>query len=413
MRNNLDISGHITLEGSKSILNRVLIIASYLKRPIKIINPSNCLDIATMADNLCKLGMKIDKSQNTWIVSPPEKLNKSGELSILDSGTAYRFITARIASIQNGEYIVNISDQLKPRPIEPLLDILNNISSKIEMKGDSLIINGALLEGGIFNLPADISSQFISSLLLIAPSYKNNLELILKGEVVSRSYIDMTIKIMRDFGVIADFDGKRIIIRAGQKYNDLEEYKIEPDYSSACYFWALGALSKSVVSTNKINTTSLQPDYKFLKILEKIGAKIEIEKDKICVSHGKLKGLSVDMRDMPDQVPTLAVLALFADSKTAIINIEHLKHKESNRIEALNTELSNIGANINYNNGILTINPIRTIPKTITLETYYDHRLVMAFHILMILFPHVSISNISSVDKSYPKFLEDIKSLKS
>ncbi len=413
MRNNLDISGHITLEGSKSILNRVLIIASYLKSPIKIINSSSCLDIATMVDNLCKLGMKIDKDNYVWIVTPPKKLNKSSELFILDSGTAYRFLIARIASVQNGEYIVNISDQLEPRPIKPLLDILNKMSCKIEMKCDSLIVNGALLEGGIFNLPADVSSQFISSLLLIAPSYENDLELFLEGEVVSRSYIDMTIKIMRDFGIIAGFDGRRIFIKAGQKYNDLEEYKIEPDYSSACYFWALGALSRSVVSTNTINTTSLQPDYKFLKILEKIGAKIEVGKNKISVSRGKLKGISIDMRDMPDQVPTLAVLALFADSKTTIINIEHLKYKESNRIEALITELSNIGANVNYNNGILTINALDIIPKAITLNTYKDHRLVMAFHILKIIFPQISINNTSSVDKSYPKFLDDIKTLKS
>jgi len=285
------------------------------------------------------------------------------------------------------------------------------MDSKIELKGDSLIINGALLEGGVFNLPADISSQFISSLLLIAPSYKNDLELFLEGEVVSRSYIDMTIMIMRDFGVIVDFDGKRIFIKAGQKYNDLEEYKIEPDYSSACYFWALGALSRSVVSTNTINTTSLQPDYKFLTILINIGTKIEIEKDKICVSHGKLKGISVDMRDMPDQVPTLAVLALFADSKTTITNIEHLKYKESNRIEALITELSRIGADINYKNGTLTTNPLNHIPEVITLNTYKDHRLVMAFHILKILFPQISINNTSSVDKSYPNFLDDVKSL--
>jgi len=218
---------------------------------------------------------------------------------------------------------------------------------------------------------------------------------------------------MRDFGAIVDFDGRRLFIQAGQKYNDLAEYKIEPDYSSACYFWALGALSRSVVSTNTIDKASLQPDYKFLTILEKIGAMIEIGENMISVSHKNLKGISIDMRDMPDQVPTLAVLSLFADSKTTITNIEHLKYKESNRVEALITELSNIGANVKYNNGILTINPLVTIPKAIILETYNDHRLVMAFHILKILFSHVSISNVSSVDKSYPKFLEDIKSLKS
>ena len=413
MRNYLDISGHIKLEGSKSILNRILIIASYLKSPIKIINPSSCVDIETMADNLCKLGLKFDKSPDTWIITPPAKLKRKGKLVIRDSGTAYRFLTARTASIRRSQYIINISDQLKQRPIKQLLDILNKMGAAVEYNGDSLKIKGTLPQGGILDVSTDISSQFISSLLLIAPSYKNDLELFLEGESVSRSYIDMTIKVMQDFGVIADFDGSRIFIQAGQEYNNINEYTIEPDYSSACYFWALGALSKSVVSTNTLNKISLQPDYQFLTILEKIGAKIEIEQDKINVSRGELKGISIDMRNIPDQVPTLAVLALFADSKTIITNIEHLKYKESNRIEALISELSRTGVNISYNNGILTINPLDRIPGNEILATYNDHRLVMAFHILKMIFPQLSITNASAVAKSYPNFLNDLKSIKS
>jgi 3-phosphoshikimate 1-carboxyvinyltransferase len=412
MRNYLDVSGDITLEGSKSILNRVLIITSFLNSPIKILNPSSCADIATMAENLCKLGLKIDGSENEWIVATTNKIKKKGELFINDSGTAYRFLTARVAAINKSKYILNISDQLKRRPIEPLTDILNNMSVATQMKVDSLLIKSSLPSGGIFDIPADISSQFISSLLLIAPSYKNDLELFLEGEIVSRTYIDMTIKIMQDFGVIVDFDGSRIFIQAGQKYNDLSEYLIEPDFSSACYFWALGALSKSVVSTNTISKISLQADYKFLSILEKMGAKIVIGEDEISVRYGKLKGIFVSMRDMVDQVPTLAVLALFADSKTTIINIEHLKYKESNRIDALVAELSSIGAKISYDDGMLTINPLSRIPGNEILNSYSDHRLVMAFHILTLIFPQLGVTNASSVNKSYPNFFLDIKFIK-
>ena len=412
MRNYLDISGHITLEGSKSILNRVLIIASYLKNSIKIINPASCVDIATMADNLCKLGLKIDRSGDAWIVTPPRKLNTKGKLFINDSGTAYRFLTARVAAINKSQYKINISDQLKRRPIEPITQILNLMNASIQMEDDSLSIKGSLLNGGVLDLSADISSQFISSLLLIAPSYKNDLELFLEGDIVSRTYIDMTIKIMQDFGVIVDFDGSRIFIEAGQEYNDLREYLIEPDYSSACYFWALGALSRSVISTNTISKTSLQADYKFLSILEKMGAKIVIGEDKISVSRGELIGISVDMINMPDQVPTLAILALFADSKTTIINIEHLKYKESSRIDALVAELSSIGVKISYNNGILTINPLSRIPGNETLDSYNDHRLVMAFHILKLIFPQINVTNASAIAKSYPNFLNDLKSIK-
>ncbi len=157
----------------------------------------------------------------------------------------------------------------------------------------------------------------------------------------------------------------------------------------------------------------MQADYEFLSILEKMGAKIVIGEDKISVSRGELIGISVDMINMPDQVPTLAVLALFADSKTTIINIKHLKYKESSRIDALVAELSSIGAKISYNGGMLTINPLSRIPGNETLGSYNDHRLVMAFHILQMIFPQIIVTNASSVDKSYPNFLNDIKSIKS
>ncbi len=356
--------------------------------------------------------MKIEKLKDSWIVTSPKKLNNKGELFINDSGTAYRFLTARVVAIQRSKYNINISDQLKRRPIEPLIEILNQMGIIIQIEDHSIIVKGSAPKGGTLDIPGDISSQFISSLLLIAPSYKNDLELFLEGNIVSRSYIDMTIKIMQDFGVIADFDGSRIFIHAGQEYNDLSEYMIEPDFSSACYFWALGALSRSTVSTNAINNISLQPDHEFLTILKKIGAKVEIVKDKISICNGEIKGISIDMRNMPDQVPTLAVLALFADSKTTITNIEHLKYKESNRIDALITELSKIGVKTFYNNGMLTINPLSRIPGNEILNTHKDHRLVMAFHILKVIFPQLLVTNASSIDKSYPNFLNDIKSIK-
>lgn len=222
----------------------------------------------------------------------------------------------------------------------------------------------------------------------------------------------MTIKIMQDFGVIVDFDGSRIFIQSGQEYNNLNEYYIEPDFSSACYFWALGALSKSAVSTNTIEQSSLQTDFNFLTILKKIGAKIEVKKDVISVCRNKIKGITIDMMDMPDQVPTLAVIALFADTKTIIKNIEHLQYKESNRINALVEELSRIGANVSYNKGALVITPLNKIPGSITLNSHHDHRLVMAFHILKLIFPQISITGSPSVEKSYPDFLKDIKSIK-
>ena len=307
---------------------------------------------------------------------------------------------------------MDISAQLKKRPIKQLIKVLNQMGAKICLKQDSLIIVGETLKGGSYKVEADVSSQFISALLLIAPSYQNDLELLLEGEIVSRSYIEMTIKIMQDFGVIVNFTGNRLFIKSGQKYREVREYNIEPDYSSACYFWAIGALSRSSISTNTINNKSLQPDYKFLSLLQKVGANITVGKNKISVRRGELKGISIDMINMPDQVPTLVILMLFANSKTTITNIDHLKYKESNRIAVLVTELSRIGVDISYQNGKLILNPLEKDIGNETLITYNDHRLVMAFSILKMIFPQIEISDTHSVEKSYPSFMIDLQSLK-
>jgi len=412
VKNYLDISGHIKLEGSKSIMNRVLIIASYLTNPIKIYNPSSCVDIATMSENLSKLGMEIKKLENSWIINPSGNIPKSAELYIHDSGTAYRFLTARIAAERNLKCRIDISDQLKKRPIKQLIEVLEQMGAEICLKQDSLTIIGENLNGGRFKILSGISSQFISALLLIAPSYQNDLEIILEGEIVSRSYIEMTIKIMQDFGVIVNFSGNRLFIKAGQKYREVTEYNIESDYSSACYFWTLGALSRSSISTYTNNKKSIQPDYKFLSILKKVGANITVGENEISVCKGDLNGISVEMINMPDQVPTLVILMLFANSKTTITNIDHLKYKESNRIAVLVAELSRIGVDISYKNGMLIVYPLLKDIGNMILETYGDHRLVMTFSILQMIFPQIEISDTDSVDKSYPSFLINLQSLK-
>ncbi|MCF7858029.1 MAG: 3-phosphoshikimate 1-carboxyvinyltransferase [Candidatus Cloacimonetes bacterium] len=411
MKNYLQLSGQISLEGSKSILNRILIIATFLEEPLKIMNPSNCSDISTMLNNLSKLGLNVEKKELSWNVLPLRNIRKQGSMFISDSGSAWRFLTARLASIPRTAYTIEVSEQLQKRPMKPLWDILSKMGAVIKYSESKAKIKGANLKGGVHDLLADISSQFLSSLLLIAPSYKIDLELFLDGNIVSRPYLEMTIKIMQEFGIIVDFSGNRIFIQKGQSYNNLKEYTIEPDYSSACYIWALGALSRSEIYTNKGNSSSVQPDYKFLDILQTMGANVKIESNKIGVCRKILKGITIDMQAMPDQVPTLAVLALFANSKTRILNIGHLKYKESDRINGLITQLSEIGAKLTYENDVMTIKPLDTIPGDVILETYRDHRLIMAFYILKLIFPQINIKNSTFTEKSYPNFLNDIRSL--
>ena len=402
----------IKFEGSKSIILRVLIVSSFLKTPLKIINSSRCEDVKTFIFNLTKLGFNFQKEDRTLLISPPKKIRNSQELFIQNSGTALRLLLSRLAMMKDIKSSIDYSIQLKKRPIKALLEILKKLEANINYQEFPIEINGKILKGGKIEIPADISSQFISSILLVAPYFDADLELILKGKIVSRSYIKLTQKIMKDFGVESEFKRNRIFVPANQKYKNLEEYYVEPDFSSACYFWALGALSSSAIFTEGGSKEFSQPDFQFLRILRKMGAKIQRKSNFISVRKGNLIGIEINMKDMPDQVPTLAVLSLFAESKTKIKNIHHLKYKESNRISGLVNELQKIGCNIKYEKEVLLIHPLKKKPPQKELNSYQDHRLFMAFYILKMKFPYLTISDEQAVKKSYPDFFRDLEALK-
>jgi len=254
------------------------------------------------------------------------------------------------------------------------------------------------------SLLANISSQFISSILLISPVFPDGLSLVLQNDIVSGTYIDLTIKVMSDFGVKVDRDKNIIYISKNQMYKNMDNYDIEPDYSSLSYFWALGAINRSFVSTDYFPNGSFQSDYNFVEIINKMGSEVSIHSNKIEIRFKKLHGLEVDLKNMPDQVPTFAVLALLADSPTCIRNISHLKFKETDRISALISEISKIGGIIRYKNGNLNIKPLTSKYKNVIVNTYSDHRLAMAFSILQKVFPQIEIDSLQSIKKSNPDF---------
>jgi len=402
----------IKFEGSKSIIQRVLIISTFLKSPLRIINFSKCEDVQTLIFNLTKLGFSFQNGDEFLLISPPQEIRNSQELFIQNSGTALRLLLSRLVMMKDMKTSIDFSTQLKKRPIKSLIKILQNLGADINYQQFPIEINGKVLNGGKIEIHADVSSQFISSILLVAPYFDADIELILKGKIVSRPYIKLTQKVMKDFGVESEFKRNRIFVSANQQYKNPAEYHVESDFSSACYFWALGALSSSPIYTEGGSKEFSQPDFQFLKILSKMGAKIQRKTNFISVRKGNLVGIEIDMKDIPDQVPTLAVLALFAESKTKIKNIHHLKYKESNRIFGLVKELQKIGCNIKYEKEVLIIHPLKKKPLKAKLHSYQDHRLVMAFYILKTKFPYLTISDEQVVKKSYPDFFEDIKGLK-
>lgn len=409
----VNLSGKVILEGSKAIENRVLIIATYLTAPLIIRNGSSCDDIRTMLDNLQLLGLRFERKDLDLQVFPPVRLKENQNLFVHDSGTAWRFLLARTALTANLPAIISLSAQLAKRPWRGLAEILEKIGAKISQNNSAVYIQGASWQGGRVQIDASVSSQYISALLLNAVNLPENLHLQLRGPVVSRSYLEMTLQVMREFGITGLIDDDSIFLEKKQAYRNRAFYEIEPDFSTACYFWALGALNRGKIFTSGCQGKKvLQPDYDFLKILARMGADIEISEAEIMVRKKYLCGIETDMSDLPDQVPTLAVLALFARGRTIIQGIGHLRYKESDRITALVTELGKLGAHIVYSDNRLVIDPLTGKPHKVKLQTYHDHRLVMAFSIIRRLYPEIELEETASVAKSCPDFFRAWLSLK-
>ena len=396
-------------KGSKSIINRVLTISYFLKKPLILHNINMCEDVKTMIENLKKLGMKFELEDNSLHVSPPSETPVSADIFVQDAGTALRFFIVLIASLPYGNFSIDASEQLLKRPLQILIDALEDMNADIDFQSFPINIKSKGLRGGKIVLPSSISSQFVSALMLCSPQYEEDLEIVLSGNIVSRKYIILTQKIMNDFGIKINFENNIIHIAKGQKYKQLKEYFIEPDFSTASYFWALSALSNKRIYT--WNYISNQPDKCFPEILRKIGADVKVDDNLISIKRNKLNGIIADMKDMPDQVPTLAVLALLLKGETIIKNIEHLKYKESNRIDALINEITKIGGRIKYDSGRLIIQPLSVEPSACIIESYDDHRIVMTFAFLSIIFPQISISSKTCVEKSYPEFFDDLSQI--
>ena len=400
----------IIAEGSKSILNRVLLLSTYSAQEIILDRFSHCEDIQTFKRNLEILQFKFIEDTNLIRIQPPESFSSNFKLRFKDSATGLRFLIARLSAISQRSFRINFSDQLSRRPLSPLLEFLFQMGVKFSLRKNSIGIDGTSWKGGNYSVNGSVSSQFISAILLNAPAFKNDLELKVQNELVSESYLQMTIEILKDWGIKIEKIENTFFIAGNQNIFPPQLVNIEPDYSSLAYFWAIGAISREFITT-EYTAYSLQGDHQFLCILESMGADIKKFEQYVKIRYSKLKGVDVSMRSMPDQVPTLAVLALAADSKTIIRDIDHLRYKESDRIKALLHELAKIGAIVCYNDNSLHIEPLTSEPNEQILYTYNDHRLVMAFSILHLIYPQITINEKTSVKKSNPYFFEQIQTI--
>ncbi len=392
---------------SKSYTQRALVVASLASGKSIIKNPLFSDDTSYMISALSHFGVRIERKKDCLFVhgSNGKLSHAKKKIFVGNAGTAMRFI-ATLASLAEGATVITGDKRMQQRPIQDLLDALKQLGVRSESSNGfpPVKIFGGSFIGGAARLKGITSSQYLSSILMCAPYAKKDVKIEIAGNLASKPYVDITLDVMKKFGAcVKNFNYKKFAVKNGKKYSP-RSYRVEGDASSASYFLAAAAVTKGKVRVNNINPGSKQGDIKFAGILKNMGCSVRQGKDFIEVQGHSLKSIDVDMNKMPDIVPTLAVVSLFAGSTTTIRNVQNLRIKETDRIKALAFELRKIGANVEETDDGLKIRR-RRLQKAV-IETYNDHRMAMSFAIAGLAISGIRIKNPNCVAKSFPDFWE-------
>ncbi|QJC30898.1 3-phosphoshikimate 1-carboxyvinyltransferase [Enterobacteriaceae endosymbiont of Macroplea appendiculata] len=412
------INGTVTLPGSKSISNRALLLASLAKGKTNLINLLDSDDTRYMIQALKMCGINIQiTNNNCYIIGNNGVFNtKNNMLYVGNAGTVFRPLTAILSLNIQCNITITGESRMKERPIKHLVDVLRSGGAKIiyleKQNYPPLKLYGGFLGKKKLIIDGSISSQFLTSLLIISPLMKHNTVIYIKNNLVSKPYIDITIALMKKFGVMIDNDNyQKFIIYGNQRYYSPGEYIIEGDASSASYFLSAAAIKGGTVTLYNINKYSIQGDMQYVSILEKMGAKIFYGDNYItCQYHKTLKAIQMDMNHIPDVAMTIAVTSLFAQGTTIISNIYNWRVKETDRLAAMTTELRKTGAYIIEGKDYIIIQPPITIPE-VTIETYNDHRMAMCFTLLSLSNVIINIINPNCINKTYPNYFKDFKKI--
>ena len=407
----------LSLPGSKSITNRALVVAGLANGESSLSGVLFSEDTHVMMDSLQKMGVEIRQNSNDQSVSisgTGGRLQSPAEtIWVHQSGTTARFCLP-LAALCGQEVTIDGDQQIRNRPHEGLCKALESLGAQIEYlevaNSFPLVVNGKNLKGGRITLNGSISSQFISALLLAAPCFPDQLELNIEGDLVSRPYIDMTISVMQAFGAQAERVTDRRYVISPTGYQN-SRYEIEPDASAASYFFAAAAISGGSVTVEGIGNQSIQGDTGFVGIIEKMGAKVTRLDHALSVTGtGSLAGIDVSMKEISDTVPTLAAIAPLASGSTAISDVAFIAKKESDRVTALITELRKIGVKAEKTETGMIIYP-GEIQKG-TIHTYDDHRIAMAFSVLGLVVPGITLDSPQCVAKTFPSFFDVLDQLR-
>lgn len=418
------VNATVNVPGSKSITNRALVLAalsSSTSYGCTLLGVLRSEDTEVMIDCLGRLGLEV---RADWVcgtvtvrrggsadhICDDEWIpNGRADLFVGNSGTTIRFLTAMLA-LGEGTYRLDGIARMRERPIQDLLDALRQLGvdarSEFGNGCPPVIINANGLNGGHVRIKADVSSQFLSAMMLVAPFARSDTVIEIDGPLVSEPYVEMTIGLLQAFKLKITADGpRRYHIPGGQRQSH-STYTVEPDASSASYFLAAAAITGGTVAVEGLTMESIQGDVRFLHVLEDMGCAAVRGRDYIAITGGPLRGVDVDMNDISDTVMTLGAVACFADGPSTIRNVGHIRHKETDRIAALATELRKLGAEVEEREDGLTITPR---PLTgCAVDTYNDHRMAMSLALVGLKVPGVIIRNPGCVAKTYPGFWRDL-----
>ncbi len=411
------VQGEVTLPGSKSLSNRILLLAALAKGETRIRNLLDSDDVTHMLNALQCLGVRYelsaDKTQcrveglgGAFRRTSDEPLH----LFLGNAGTAVRPLTAALCASE-GIFVLEGEERMYERPIGDLLDALRPLGADIQcLQAEGFLplrILGKPLQGGRVPIRGTTSSQYLTALLMIAPLLAQGLTIEVEGDLVSKPYIDITLHTMAQFGVTVENHAyQQFVVAPGQTYQAPGEILVEGDASSASYFLAAAAIGGGPVRVQGTGAASVQGDAAFARVLEQMGAKvtygdywIEVE------SQGRLKGIDVDLNAIPDAAMTIATTALFAKGPTAIRNVYNWRVKETDRLAAMATELRKLGATVEEGQDYLVITPPQTLTSA-SIATYNDHRMAMCFALARFGGVPITILDPGCTRKTFPDFFD-------
>jgi 3-phosphoshikimate 1-carboxyvinyltransferase len=429
--------GKVNVPSSKSLTIRGLMCAALSKGVSEIVHPLVSEDTEAAAAVLGQIGVSIKKENDVWRVTGGSLRVPHQDLSCGESATTLRFMTA-VCSLIPGKHRLVGGPSLSRRPVKSLVEALKKLGINGTTEGKTtppVVIEGGTLTGEATELPGNISSQFISALLLIAPFARKEISIRLTTPMTSRPYVLMTLWCLKQFGINVQTSFDKFLVRR-QRYQPTK-LEVEADWSSASYFLALGAVSGDIEVTN-LNTASLQGDRVILDLLRSMGAAVRISGDSVTVSRSELKAVRADLSDCIDLLPTVAVLAALANGKSELTGIERARIKESNRVTAVRENLEKAGIDIKESYNRLTITGLKTPApveegkmeeedkeekdaaeaaeaeaemegEPIALDSYGDHRIAMAFGVLGAAIGGITINGAESVAKTFPTFWDTLR----